>query len=640
MKRFVSIMMVLVLTLACSGIACADGFEDMIDKAELDILDDEYDRAMIACYQLVQRTQPDNEAGYIGEAKVRIALQEYPEALSAIETAIEKNPMSAEAWRIKCKVDILLGDADSFDRDVLFAEVCNADLTDSYSAAAMMYAQHGQFNKAAAFFGKVNIDTLSDEEKEQYRNALIIEGREEEAEKLCPVKVEYRDTSLDAAFEEDRLILEKVDFPEIRANDFDFPDEIWEAMNAEKPDDPYRLLENEIENTEFTWLSVSPSGNSGIITGGSDIGIAYYNGKYLIMYPSVSRGVADENRNLAKYTSQYIWKLIGDEGIQYSPDGRYAAINNYKSAMIMGNSFFDPIIIDLSTGEFILTATYRNKLSQDNAGCVATAAFSSDGRYYYYLIYGNTGEYRTSLYRYDLSNSVTELCYSGNDYAYYPTLSELPDGSFIVPYDRKGTDNYPGIYRYSTDESGIWSGDTLSVDLETKYWNNLRLLASLDSGNIIVFNTAYIAQLSGAYAFQCIEADNEYAGLNRYIVISADRDELLVKDSDGIISDFEEMNSKITETVKAGDVYPYHIIMSVKLSTDGHYLLLYTRKKDSTRHLYLVRLDDLTLREIAGIDPENIYTGSQASYKPDIEWNGDTLLLVTDEGRVAYRFSN
>lgn len=92
----------------------------------------------------------------------------------------------------------------------------------------------------------------------------------------------------------------------------------------------------------------------------------------------------------------------------------------------------DPIIIDLSTGEMFLSATYGNRIMKEEAGAVTTATFSSDGQYLYYMLYGNTAEFRTVLYRYNLQEKTTELCYSGSDLNYYPYLSETANGAFVV----------------------------------------------------------------------------------------------------------------------------------------------------------------------------------------------------------------
>lgn len=90
---------------------------------------------------------------------------------------------------------------------------------------------------------------------------------------------------------------------------------------------------------------------------------------------------------------------------------------------------------------------------------------------------------------------------------------------------------------------------------------------------------------------------------------------------------------------------PFQVILTATLSPDGYYVLLNTIDHGSrdnpvtNRHLYLVRLDDLVIKEVRGIDPASIQVGALgANYKPVIEWNTDTLIIGTTDGIQAYTF--
>ena len=125
------------------------------------------------------------------------------------------------------------------------------------------------------------------------------------------------------------------------------------------------------------------------------------------------------------YISGRIVQLLGSEGVEYSSDGRYAAIFNTRISIEQMNFVFDPIIIDLSSGEIILTAAYPSKLkpgTYNDAGVVTTATFSSDGRYFYYILYGSFENGHIRLYRYDLFENTTELCMESGERIYYPHL--------------------------------------------------------------------------------------------------------------------------------------------------------------------------------------------------------------------------
>ena len=78
------------------------------------------------------------------------------------------------------------------------------------------------------------------------------------------------------------------------------------------------------------------------------------------------------------------------------------------------------------------------------------------------------------------------------------------------------------------------------------------------------------------------------------------------------------------------------------LSPDGNYLLLNTISEslhEKARHLFLVRLDDFAMREVNGINPDEILVGSLGmKYAINIEWNCDTLIIGTKEGIKTYQF--
>ena len=451
----------------------------------------------------------------------------------------------------------------------------------------------------------------------------------------------YRDMAeaLDTAFESDGLILTETGFPEISVEDFEFSDEMWEAVGMEKPADAVSELTGEFSHAVFTWLSLSPAGNSGLLAVGGRTGICYYGGTYRILYPSSKRGTADTNGNLAKMFSIPIQRLIGEEGIVYSPDGRYAAICNIEYTLIRAQFILDPVIIDLSTGEMILTATYADRMRDEGMGAVSTAAFSADGRYFYYMLYGNTAEYKTVLYRYDISEDRTELCYSGSDLNYYPHLSETGKGAFTVLRDARRSGEFTGI-TYIRNDNGSWAGEEYSFDLPMQYFYSNRLLASRDSGWAVVLGRA-MGPNGSWYAFQAVKPDEGFAGLGQYVTISKEDGELRVYSAE----ELEALFAGLAEDSAFNREMPFQALLTAVLSPDGRYVLINTADArsgegtDAARHLYLVRLEDLSIREVGGINASLIQTGNAAvNYRPVIEWNTDTLIIGTANGTLAYRF--
>lgn len=643
MRKMLALILTMILLMAWSP-AMADGYSDMLAKAETYYASEDYVKA-IASYQLAQKLQPDNVAAFLGEANVHITLKDYSSAASVINAALEKNPVSSDAWHLKCLVDVLLNDIPAFEQDVIFAEVCDADLSDTCAAVASMYSSAGLYDKAASYFAMTDLANLNETQQEQYRKALVLSGKKDKAEELGLVASSVRNTVLDTAFESYNLTLMKANFPAIAAADFELADEMWDAIGIEKPEDPIAVLNTYIPEAEFTWLSLSPAGNSGILVADGYTGLCYYAGKYHLLYPSHTRGVEDVNGNLAKVFSTRLQLLLGEEGVIYSPDGRYAAIFNIQYTLMKAQFILDPIIIDLSTGEMFLSATYGNIIRKEAAGAVTTATFSSDGQYLYYMLYGNTAEYRTALYRYNLQENITELCYSGSDLNYYPYLSETGNGSFIILRDVRNPNEMAGLTSISI-ENGAWAGKELSFDLPLKYWNCNRLMLSVNSG--YAFIPGRIATLGGSScAFQRVRPDDDFAGLNQYYAISKESNQIQEYSAEEISALFGEwQNGSTQEGVSTFNLdMPFQVILTSTLSPDGNYVLLNTLDHGSrdnpvtNRHLYLVRLDDLAIKEVKGIDPSDIQVGAiGANYKPVIEWNTDTLIIGTTDGIQAYQF--
>lgn len=464
-------------------------------------------------------------------------------------------------------------------------------------------------------------------------------------------------SALDSAFEEGRLVLEKAEFPAVTADAIEIADEVWDILDEKKPADPVSLFSAYLSETAIAWLSLSPAGNSGILAAEGMPGFSYYDGKYHMFYPSPTRGVEDAYGNLARmfsslarvYAGRNVTGLqasVGREGVIYSPDGRYAAILNCDSTIQTAQYYQDPVVIDLSTGEMILTTTYADKLNEEDVGAVTTGAFSADGRYLYYMVFGKGNEFRTALYRYDFQEDQTELCYSGSDFHYYPHLVEIKDGSFLILQDVLNLGEIQGITRIAF-ENGAWTGADRTFDLPMPYWKCKELLYSARSGYALVPGECNL--LSGVnYAFQCVRPDEDFAGLNRYCSISKADGQILAMTADEISAQVDTWANRLKDSGKSvSDIYPeipFQTIAKMAMSPDGRYALLLTinygtpENPTTSRHLYLVRLDDLAVREVAGIDPKSIPLSALANYKPMIEWNTDTLLIGTSDGVQAYRF--
>ena len=142
---------------------------------------------------------------------------------------------------------------------------------------------------------------------------------------LCCIPVMSSAEGLDSLFEADALELEPYSWPEVRGDDLVIQDSLLGMLGGA---DPAMLL----QGVQIVPISLSPSGTSGLFDADGSA-LAFYEGQYRFLIPSETRGVPDSNGNLQRLLSRPMRNWLGEEGVVYSPDGRYAAINNCQSVL-------------------------------------------------------------------------------------------------------------------------------------------------------------------------------------------------------------------------------------------------------------------------------------------------------------------
>ena len=467
----------------------------------------------------------------------------------------------------------------------------------------------------------------------------------EETEQNCsgnPEQTGY--TSLDQAFENDSLVLEPAVNPPVDRNRLELTEEYLAVRAKASGETKESIIASFNDDSLWTAVSFSPQGNSCIMRRENGSAVCFYEGKYHPMFPSATRGVPDEYGNLAFVGSRDILLWMGKEGVVYSPDGKYAAICDYRIVMMQGRAYLDPIIIDLSTGEVILTSTSSADLRKDpSSSAVTTGCFSSDGRYFNYILRAKGRENNTVFCRYDLQAGVTEECYSGLPDLYYPKLSELRDGSFMTLRSSISKDQPTGLAKmWCADTYGEWIGTQYSFDLPQQYWDPVQMEYSGDSGYAVLIGKANACS-GHICAFQRVEPDRKLVGMNAYCVISKEDGLPRVLTAEEYRNALDTLEPARTwEERKAR--FPYEIIHAARLSPDGKYMLLLTEKyginkqQSSVFALFLVRLEDLACRTVRGIDPGEISIDQNARYAPVIEWNTDSLIISFSDETSLYRF--
>ena len=166
------------------------------------------------------------------------------------------------------------------------------------------------------------------------------------------------------------------------------------------------------------------------------------------------------------------------------------------------------------------------------------------------------------------------------------------------------------------------------------------------SSSCWILSSANHAFGSTSFAFQHAQLDESFFVLDQYAAITKADNQLKILKAEEIANLVEE-TSAIADDANNVDWWlncPYQLILSSHLSPDGHYLLLLTDEliasnEATTRnkHLFLVRLEDLTLVEVLGVDPNTILSSAtDIAFPPIIEWNSDILLVGTTSGVQAF----
>ena len=145
------------------------------------------------------------------------------------------------------------------------------------------------------------------------------------------------DAALDAAFDEDRLMLRKIDASDL-LGDTVLDENAWAATGETPAIQGSIQLGKAIQDGMVRLCSLSPAGNSGLATVGEHAALALYDGSVHVMYPSYERGAPDEYGNLQRMAKEDFRNHIGDEGVVYSHDGKYAAVFHSMRILASANT--------------------------------------------------------------------------------------------------------------------------------------------------------------------------------------------------------------------------------------------------------------------------------------------------------------
>lgn len=645
-KRFCFVLSLLILVSSFSAFALT--YDELLRKAADYAGSGQYDKAF-ACYDLAARSEPDNPAAYIQAGLLHLDRGDPAAAGESIEKAIAADPTSPDAWLAKCRLDIATEDTAALEADLLYAEICGADVSVYAEEIEQLYGKTDGTENAASSFSQADDEPLNDDRKTLVPDEPISRGETENAASPGPDTARVHSKKLDAAFDSGDPRLEETASASVKpqASDFEFTDEAKAFLkDSAGIDDIDAALAEVLKDTEFVLLSKSPAGNSGLVSAG-ETAVAFYNGKYHYVYPS-AKGAADEYSNLQQYYTTFSSRftmLLGEEGIVYSPDGKYAFIGNKRITLMQMKLFIDPILLDLSTGELILTAAYPNKVfKEENAGAVSSALFSSDNQYFYYVLFGIFDGGRIRLNRYHLDTGETETCFVTEKNLYYPNIAELKDGSILMLSEGFRLDDSVGLV-IASPHKGTWvfKEEELKLPQRLFYPTQLTYSPNAERACLLGNNTA---NGGAATAFQLINPENNFEGIDQFWCIRKDTNELLSLSpkeyQEALAAD--EQNKEEGNLTGLSLLYPYQTILKAIFSPDGRYLLVHTLSNSTvgdSRNLFLIRLEDMTLRKVSGLAAEKIPLSlSAGKYPMNFEWNTDELIIGTDEGIRTFTFTD
>lgn len=373
-------------------------------------------------------------------------------------------------------------------------------------------------------------------------------------------------------------------------------------------------------------VSLAPDGKSGLYATEDGLVVVREDSRVLPVTISQTRGVADTNRNLERIAGMGL-RAIGPEGLVWSPDGRYAALVNQNQIVINMNLYYDPIILDMQTGELFLAATYGNKMNKENSGAMISAYFSEDSRYLYALICGMLNGQRFSLMQYDMETLEATTLYSCNkEYMHYwPHLSQLRDGSFLLLTDQMNKGDPAGINRI------VPSGDLAAVTHEdfsqpSVYFYPRSLQYSKESGYALIL---------GSSTYTASRDTMQTMHFTRLMCLRPDEGEL-AKDEYWEIPSLKADRVAVlrgNEAQSPSTVY----LLTMCMSPDGQRALIIC-VQEGEYALRILNLADGSLDTVMGVDSDTLRDICMGTRTPYLDWSGNTILLGKQGGMpMAYK---
>ena len=423
-------------------------------------------------------------------------------------------------------------------------------------------------------------------------------------------------------------------------------------------------------------------------------------GEVTPIHAAPERGTGDPYKKLGWELEALSWVMPPEEGLAWSPDGRYVLLCSRQLALqrVMA---LDLIVLDAMTGEVfpvlsfdggsMARGDFSTSLQSRDFGMVIEARFDATGKYIWFIGRINAFSETFSLFRFSMETGRTELMLEDFGIGIMDSslnlLRSCDDGWLLmVSNDNDSRETRDVWIRFDPEESSrIFSGDTargsvlkaergflqgkflgLQALLSPETGNGLVLVVALDAGPVSLASTAssQAADLAKASINPLAlviprlnritrdEADpNTYWELRRD---PTDPDSLYLRECDPAFIDLLERYTLTGEMPEAekGTLSAYSLevaredppsICCISLSPGGEFALLCLHDDRSKPALFfMLDIEAMTLYPVEnpeGLEP--VHYGKMplvGRFPPGIVWNEDGTLLILNGNTVqAFR---
>ena len=423
----------------------------------------------------------------------------------------------------------------------------------------------------------------------------------------------------------------------------------FELVQAELPDPG-------AENVRMP-VGISPDGRSVIWADYQSLYLTR-DGADVPVKAAPDRGAGDPYENLEKNLSR-MGMMFGQEGVCWSPDGRYALLTG-KRAALKNYQTIGLMVLDTENGEAFHALALSENIVTAEGGRLYEAKFDRTGRYVYFTgIVNSLSQGEIGLYRCDMATYETQRICGIPGLTGAPGLYETSDGRWLVlgatgpEYgDREavyacgdGGAAQPSVRAF---KAGTWSTISMLYSARTGYGLMIGLMidsptattagaaVSRDSMRIFaVLETMNIGRITPdgpdtEHYWRFADGGGEMKNVRLEPV-----DEKIVS----ILNRMANGGEYTEEEKEALQAYGEELLNAPPLhstcgclSPDGRYALINLGNRELCR-FFLVDVETLEIRPVdapEGLATLTFNTPLTAKFPPGMVWNGDGTLLIYD----------